>query len=90
MRKKRSSTLNLLKIIDERDKKIRSLELEISKSKMANGHNKRQIREEYQWTGEKTNFAKMANHFGNYFLCPRYKFFKDRWQNVLPERPRSL
>jgi hypothetical protein len=46
-----------LKIIDKRDKKIRSLELKMSKSKMANQHNKRKVWEEYQWTGEETNFA---------------------------------
>jgi hypothetical protein len=79
-----------LKIIDKKDKKIRSLELEISKSKMANQHNKRKVWEEYQWTGEETNFAKMVNYFCNYFLFPRYKFLKDGWQDVLPERPRSL
>jgi hypothetical protein len=81
---------DLLKIIDERDKKIRSLDLEISKSKMANQHNKRRVREEFQWTGEETNFAKMVNHFCKYFLFPRYKFLKDGWQDVLPERPTSL
>jgi hypothetical protein len=42
------SQQDLLKIIDESNKKIRSLELEISKSKMANQHNKRKVREEYQ------------------------------------------
>ncbi len=66
-----------MKIIDERDKKVRSLELEISKSKMANQHNKRKVREEYQWTGEETNFIQMVNHFCKYFLFPRYKFLKD-------------
>jgi hypothetical protein len=57
---------------------------------MANGHNKRKVREEYQWTGEEMNFAKMVNHFCMIFLFPRYKFLKDGWQDVLPERPRSL
>ncbi len=80
----------MLKIIDKREKKIRSLELEISKSKMANRHNKRQVWEEYQWTGEETNFAKTVNHFCKYFLWPRFKFLKDGWQDVLQERPRSL
>jgi hypothetical protein len=80
----------LLKINDERDKKIRSLELEISKSKPANQHNKRKVREEYQWTGEETNFAKIVNHFCKNFFFPRYKFLKDGWQDVLPERPTSL
>ncbi len=79
-----------MKIIDERDKKIRSLELEISKSKMANQHNKRKVQEEYQWTGEETNFAEMVNHFCKYFFIPRNKFLKDGWQDVLPERPRRL
>jgi hypothetical protein len=82
--------LKLLKIIDKKDKKIRSLELEISKSKMANRHNKRKVREEYQWTGEEMNFAKMVNHFCKYFLFPRYKLLKDGWQDVLPERLTSL
>jgi hypothetical protein len=80
----------LLKIIDKRDKKIRSLELEISKSKMANRHNKRKVREDYQWTGEETNFTKMVNHFCKKFLFLRYKFLKDGWQDALPERPTSL
>ncbi len=79
-----------MKIIDERGKKIRSLELELSKSKLANQHNKRKVREEYQWTGEETNFAKTVNHFCKYFLFPRYKFLKEGWQDVLPERPTSL
>ncbi len=80
----------MLKIIDDKDKKIRSLELEISKSKMANQHNKRKVREEYQWTGEETNFAKTVNHFCKNLLFPRYKFLKDGWQDVLSERPMSL
>jgi hypothetical protein len=84
------SRQDLLKIIDEKDKKIRSLELEISKSKMTNRHNKRKVQEEYQWTGEETNFAKMVNHFCKNFFFPRYKFLKDGWQDVLPERPTSL
>jgi hypothetical protein len=84
------SQRDLLKIIDENDKKIRSLKLEISKSKMANRQNKRKVWEEYQWTGEETNFAKTVNHFCKNFLFPRYKFLKDGWQDVLPERPTSL
>jgi hypothetical protein len=84
------SQRDLSKIIDERDKKIRSLELEIFKSKMANRHNKRKVWEEYQWTGEETNFAKRVNLFCKYFLFPRYKFLMGGWQDVLPERPASL
>ncbi len=80
----------MLKIIDEKDKKIRSLELEISKSKKANRHNKRKVREEYQWTREETNLDETVNHFCKNFLFLRYKFLKDGWQDVLPERPTSL
>ncbi len=80
----------MLKIIDKKDKKSRSLELEISKSKMANQHNKRKVWDEYQLTGEEANFAKTVNHFYKNFLFPRYKFLKDGWQDVLPERPTSL
>jgi hypothetical protein len=32
----------------------------------------------------------MVNHFCKNFLFPRYKFLKDGWQDVLPERPTSL
>jgi hypothetical protein len=32
----------------------------------------------------------MVNHFCKYFLFSRYKLLKDRWQDVLPERLRSL
>ncbi len=74
----------------KKGKKIRSLELEISKSKMANRHKKRKVREEYQWTGEETNFAKMVNHFCKNFLFPSDKFLKDGWQDVLPERLTGL
>jgi hypothetical protein len=84
------SRQDLLKIIDEKDKKIGSLELKISKSKMPNRHIKRKVREEYPWTGEETNFTKTVNHFCKNFLFPRYKFLKVGWQDVLPERPTSL
>jgi hypothetical protein len=57
---------------------------------MANRHNKRKVWEEYQWTGEETNFAKIVIHFCKNFLFPRYKFLRDGWQDVLPERPTSL
>jgi hypothetical protein len=40
------------------------------------------------WGGN--NFAKTVHHFCKNFLSPRYKFLKDGWQDVLPERLTSL
>ena len=57
------SVKELLKKIKEKDKMIRSLELELSKSKVTSRMNKTKLREVLKWTGEETNFAKTVNHF---------------------------
>ena len=57
------SVKELLKKIKEKDKMIRSLELELSKSKVTSRMNKTKLREVLKWTGEETNFAETVNHF---------------------------
>ena len=67
----------LLKKIKEKDKIIRSLELELSKSKATARMTKTKVREELKWTGEETNFAESVNRFCRNFLFPKFKFLKD-------------
>jgi hypothetical protein len=84
------SVKELLKKIEEQDKKIRSLELELCKSNLTSRINKRKVREELKWTGEEKNFAGTANHFCCHFLFPQYKFLKDGRKEYLPNKKKSL
>ncbi len=80
----------LLKKTKEKDKMIRLLELELSKSKVTSRMNKTKVREELKWTGEETNFAETVNHFCRHWLFPKFKFLKDGWKEILPEKKNSL
>jgi len=80
----------LLKKIEEEDKMIRSLELELSKSKVTSRMNKTKVQEELKWTGEETNFAETVNHFCWHFLFPKYKFLKDGRNEILPDKKNSF
>jgi hypothetical protein len=60
---RKHSVKELLKKIKEKDKMIRSLELEVSKSNVTSRMNKTKLREVLKWTGEETNFAETVNHF---------------------------
>ncbi len=84
------SVKELLKKIEEQDKKIRSLGLELSKSNLTSRINKRKVREKLKWTGEEKKFAGMVNHFCRHFLFPQYKFLKDGWKEYLPNKKKSL
>ena len=84
------SIKDLLEELNDKEKIIRSLELELAKSKMTTRMNKRKVREELKWTGEETNFAEMVNNFCRSFLFPRNKFLKEKWQDYLPKRMNSL
>jgi hypothetical protein len=79
----------LLKKIEEKDKIIRSLELELSKSKVTARMTKTKVREELKWTGEETNFAESVNHFCRNFLFPKFKFLKDGWKEILLDQKNS-
>jgi hypothetical protein len=80
-----------LKKIIEKDKMIRLLELEISKSKVASRMNKTKVREVLKWTGEETNFAETVNHFYcRNFLFLKFKFLKDGWKEILPDKKNSF
>ena len=80
----------LLKKIEEKDKIIRSLELELSKSKVTARMNKTKVRENLKWTGEETNFSESVNHFCRNFLFPKFKFLKDGWKEILPDQKNSF
>jgi hypothetical protein len=86
----KNSVKELMKKIEEQDKKFRSFELELSKSNLTSRMNMRKVQEELKWTGEETNFAEMVNHFCCHFLFPQYKFLKDGWKDILPNKKKSL
>jgi hypothetical protein len=43
-----------------------------------------------KWTGEETNFAETVNHFCRNFHLSRFKFLKDGWNEILPDKKNSL
>ena len=88
--KGKHSIKDLLEELNDKEKIIRSLELELAKSKMTTRMNKKKVREEFKWTGEETNFAETVNNFCRSFLFPRNKFLKEKWQDYLPKRMNSL
>ena len=84
------SVKELLKKIEEKDKMIRSLESELSKSKVTSRMNKTKVREELERTGEETNFTETVNHFCWHWLFPKFKFLKDGWKEILPDKKNSF
>ncbi len=84
------SVKELLKTIQEKDKESRSLELELSKSKVTSRMNKTKVQEELKWTGEETTFVETVHHFCWNFLFPKFKFLKDGWKEILPEKKNNL
>ncbi len=52
------SIRELLKMIEEKDKAIRSLELELSKLKVNSRMKKTKVREELKWTAEETTLQR--------------------------------
>ncbi len=83
------SIKELLKKIKEQDKKIRSLELELSKSNLTSRMNKRKVQEELKWTGEETNFAETVNHFCRHFLFPNTSYSRMDGRNICQIRRRA-
>ena len=81
---------DLMKLIEDRESTIRSLELEIAKTKLTSRMNKKKVREELKWTGEETNFSETVSNFCRAFLFPRTKFLNDGWKNYLPDDRDSL
>ena len=47
-------------------------------------------REELKWTGVETNFVETVNHFCRNFVFPKFKFLKDGWKKILPDKKNSL
>ena len=73
--------------IKEKDEMIRSLNLKLlSNSKVTSRMNKTKVREELKWTGEETNFAETVNHFCRFYLFPRFKFLKNGWTEIMPDK----
>ena len=81
---RKHSIKKLLKKIEEKDKEIRLLKLELSKSKVTFR------REELKWTGEETNFAETVNHFCRIFLFSKFKFLKYGWKKIMPDKKNSF
>jgi hypothetical protein len=86
----RTTIDDLLRIIDDKDKRIKSLELELAKSRMTTRMNKTKVQEELKWTGKETNFSDTVGNFCRCFLFPRTKFLKDGWKDYLPDDRDSL
>ncbi len=80
----------LLKKIKEKDTVIRLLELVISKTKVTSRMNKMKVREGLKWAGEETNLAETVNNFCRNFLFPKFKFLKDGWRDILPDKKNSF
>ena len=81
----RTTIDDLLKLIKDKERKIRSLELEVTKSRMTSRMNKKKVREELKWTGEEINFSETVSNFCRVFIFPRTKFFNDGWKDYLPD-----
>ena len=48
--------------------------------------NKTKVQEELNWMGEETNFAETVNHFCWIYLFPRFKFLKNGWTEIMPDK----
>jgi len=79
-----------LKKIEEKDKIIRLLEVELLKSKLTSRMYKTKVREELKWTGEETNFGETVNHFCRNWFFSKFKFLKDGWKEILPDKKNSF
>jgi hypothetical protein len=77
-------------MVEDKDKKIKALILELNMTKTKKQQNKQKVQEDYQWTGEKINFLDTVNHFCKLFLFPKYMFLKEGWQNYWLDRRNSL
>ena len=88
--KRKHSIKDLLKTIEEKDKIIRLLDLKLTQQRVTSRMNKTKVREELKWMGEETNFAEMVNHFCRDFLFPKFKFLKDGWKEIVPDKKNSF
>jgi hypothetical protein len=84
------SVKDLLEKIREKEEMIMSLNLKLSNSKINSRMNKTKVREELKWTGEETNFAETVNHFCRFYLFPRFKFLKNGWTEIMPDKNNSF
>ena len=84
------SVKDLLEKIKEKEEMIMSLNLKLSNSKINSRMNKTKVREELKWTGEETNFAETVNHFCRFYLFPRFKFLKNGWTELMPDKKNSF
>jgi hypothetical protein len=84
------SVKDLLEKIKEKEEMIMSLNLKLSNSKINSRMNKTKVREELKWTGEETNFAETVNHFCRFYLFPRFKFLKNGWTKIMPDKNNSF
>jgi hypothetical protein len=80
----------LFQLLEEKERKIKLLELELMTMKTESRNSKKTVQEDYHWSGEEINFAESVNNFCRSMLFPRYKFLKEGWQAFLPEKRDSL
>jgi hypothetical protein len=81
---------DLFKLLEEKERKIKLLGLELSMMKGKARQNKKTVREDYNWSGEEIDFSESINNFCKSFLFPRYEFLKEGWQEYLPDKRNSL
>jgi hypothetical protein len=80
----------LFQLLEEKERKINLLELELMTMKTKSRNSKKTLRKDYHWSGDEINFAESINNFCRSMLFPRYKFLKEGWQVFLPEKRDSL
>jgi hypothetical protein len=73
----------------EAENKQLKLELKCSKKKYRR-LSKKDIRNYNEWTFDKANLANKINNFSRDFMCLRYKYLKEGWQDYGPSNEKSL
>ncbi len=63
MKSNMSTREDLFDMLEEKEREIKTLRLEINMMKNKTWQNKKMVREDYQWTGEEISFADSINNF---------------------------
>ena len=87
---RKHSVKELLKELEEKVTLVRSLEMQLLNWKPSSRMSKKKVREEFKWTGEETNFAETVNNYIRNQLFPNFKFLKDGWREIQPDKRNSL
>jgi hypothetical protein len=87
--KYRTETDYLRARCNELENVLKSMRMEIRILKSHDRQTKRQMRIDYEWTGEEANLSDKVSEWCKTFLFPRYKFLKDGWMKY-SDAPESL